>query len=150
MNFFNSILNNNPLVAAVIAWAIAQLIKVIRDIYKNKRFNYKLITSSGGFPSSHSSSVVALATTIGMLDGFDSTTFAISFVFSMVVMYDAAGVRRAAGQQAEVINDFGDFFLKHGFKMDKKLKELLGHTPFEVSSGAILGIIVGLVYSLYI
>lgn len=147
MNWFNGILNNQPLIAAVIAWSLAQIIKVIRDTYKNKRFNYKIVTSSGGFPSSHSSSVVALATTVGMIDGFGSTTFAISFVFAMIVMYDAAGVRRAAGQQAEVINNFGDFLFKHGYEMDEKLKEILGHTPFQVFSGAVLGIIVGIFYS---
>lgn len=150
MNYFSDILNNKALIAAVISWAIAQFIKIVIDLFKNKKFNYKLITSSGGFPSSHSSSVVALAVTIGMLDSFSSTNFAICFIFAMVVMYDAAGVRRAAGQQAEVINDLGDFFLKHGFKMDKKLKELLGHSPFEVTAGAILGIIVGVIYSLFV
>ncbi|MFV0503546.1 MAG: divergent PAP2 family protein [Lachnospirales bacterium] len=149
MDVFN-ILQNEVLLIAALSWFIAQLIKVIREFIKTKKINKALFTSSGGFPSSHSSAVCALATGIGILDGFQSNTFAIAFILSAVVMYDAAGVRRAAGQQASVLNDMTDFFEKHGFKMDKKLKELLGHSPFEVVSGAVLGVFVAVVGTMFL
>ena len=93
-------------------------------------------------PSSHSSFVTSLACSVGFEEGFSSTLFAIAFVLSMIVMYDASGVRRAAGKQAEVLNIFIANFEKHGIKIDSKLKELLGHSPIEVFAGAILGIVV--------
>lgn len=142
MSILKQIFNNKIIIIAVTSWAIAQIIKIIIDLIRNKTLNFKLITSSGGMPSSHSSFVTALACAVGFKEGFNSTIFAITFVLSMIVMYDASGVRRAAGKQAEVLNIFISNFEKHGIKIDSKLKELLGHSPIEVFVGAILGIIV--------
>lgn len=142
MNIFEQIFKNKIVGVTIISWAIAQFIKIIIDCIRNKTLNLKLIVSSGGMPSSHSSFVMALATSVGLEEGFSSNLFAIAFAFSMVVMYDASGVRRAAGQQAEVLNIFISNFEKHGVKIDSKLKELLGHSPIEVFAGAILGILV--------
>ncbi|MFV0522161.1 MAG: divergent PAP2 family protein [Mangrovibacterium sp.] len=147
MNTLKEIFSNQAIMAAFTAWAIAQLTKVLIDIIKNKKFNYALLTSSGGWPSSHSSSVVALSTSIGLTDGFTSSTYAISLLFAIVVMYDATGVRRAAGEQAGVLNNFSDFMQNLGFKTNKKLKELLGHSPVEVMSGAALGLLVALLFA---
>ena len=142
MNILEDFFNNKIIGVTALSWAVAQIIKIIIDCIRNKTINLKLITSSGGMPSSHSSFVTALATSVGFQEGFNSTFFAITFVLSMIVMYDAAGVRRAAGKQAEVLNIFINNFEKHGVKIDSKLKELLGHSPVEVVAGAILGIVV--------
>lgn len=140
-----TIFNNKIISASILSWFIAQLIKIIIDCIKNKTINPKLIVSSGGMPSSHSSFVTAMAVSVGIKDGFNSSLFAIAFVISMVVMYDASGVRRAAGKQAEVLNIFIANFEKHGIKIDSKLKELLGHSPIEVFAGAILGIVIAII-----
>ncbi len=142
---FDEIINNRVLVVSIISWAIAQGMKTARDLYKNKKLNMKIITSSGGFPSSHTSFVTALAYGAGAVGGFDSIEFALATGFAFVVMYDATGVRRAAGHQAKVLNNLVLLFEDTGFTMEKKLEELLGHTPFQVAAGAILGIIVGVV-----
>lgn len=147
MNQFSEILTNKALWAAIFSWAIAQVIKIILDFNRKRKLNMALMISSGGMPSSHSSFVTALTTCIGLVDGFNSHTFAISAVISLVVMYDAAGVRRAAGKQAEAINMLFKNFENQGIVLDKKLKELLGHSPIEVAAGAILGIIVALFVS---
>ena len=140
MNYLQQFFSNKVIGISALAWFIAQLIKIIIDLVKSRSIDMKLLTSSGGMPSSHSAFVTSLATSIGMTQGFDSTQFAITFVLCMVVMYDAAGVRRAAGKQAAVINDIADIMENYGFKMDENLKELLGHTPVEVAAGAVLGI----------
>ncbi len=144
MTISSDFLGNPAIVSSFIAWAIAQLIKVLIDLFKNKQLDYSLFISSGGWPSSHSSSSVALCTSIGITDGCSSSVFALSLLFAVVVMYDATGVRRAAGEQAGVINNFSDFMASLGFKSNKRLKELLGHSPIEVLSGAILGFLVAL------
>lgn len=145
MTVLNQIINNKIIQVSVLSWFIAQLIKIIIDCIKNKTINPALIVSSGGMPSSHSSFVTALACATGFQEGFNSALFAVTFVVSMVVMYDASGVRRAAGKQAEVLNIFIANFEKHGIKIDSKLKELLGHSPIEVFAGAILGIVVAVI-----
>ncbi|WP_250277438.1 divergent PAP2 family protein [[Clostridium] colinum] len=145
MTIFLQIINNKIIQTSALSWFIAQMIKIIIDCIKNKTINPALIVSSGGMPSSHSSFVTSLACATGLKEGFSSTLFAITFVLSMVVMYDASGVRRAAGKQAEVLNIFIANFEKHGIKIDSKLKELLGHSPIEVFAGAILGIAVAIV-----
>lgn len=145
MNIFQQIFSNKIIGVSVLSWFLAQLIKIFIDCIKNKVINPSLIISSGGMPSSHSSFVTALAFATGFQEGFDSSLFAITFVISMVVMYDASGVRRAAGKQAEVLNIFIANFEKHGIKIDSKLKELLGHSPIEVFAGAILGIFTAII-----
>lgn len=140
------IFNNKVINVSALSWAIAQVIKITLDYMKNKTFDYGRITGTGGMPSSHSSCVSALTFSIGYQEGFNSPLFAIAFVFAAVVMYDASGIRRAAGKQAEVLNIFIANFEKHGIKIDSKLKELLGHTPIEVLAGAILGLVIATIF----
>lgn len=128
----------------VIAWALAQAIKVITDSVQHRRFDLRRLASSGGMPSSHTALVLSLTTVIGSRRGVASPEFAISAVFSSVVMYDATGVRRAAGKQARVLNRIiDDLFHQEGLKEDR-LRELIGHTPVEVVAGALLGVLVSL------
>ena len=134
------ILQNTPLLAAVISWAIAQGTKIILTLVIEKRFDATRLVGTGGMPSSHSARVMALAFAVGKQDGFESPFFAIALILALVVMYDAAGIRRAAGKQAEILNLLIE---KHQLPDMEKLKELLGHTPLEVLAGAILGITVG-------
>lgn len=137
--------SNSVLWSSICSWAIAQFIKILIELIKTKKINTALIVSSGGMPSSHSSFVTAMTTSIGIKEGFNSSIFALSAVFSLVVMYDAAGVRRAAGYQAAAINMLFDRMEDQGVKLDKKLKELLGHSPVEVAAGAVLGILAAVV-----
>jgi len=143
-NVWKTLSENLIIVSAFWAWFIAQVLKFIIEIIKNRKFDFALLVSTGGMPSSHSSSVMATTTAIAVIDGLDSSMFALSLVISLVVMYDAAGVRRAAGSQAAIINLLLDRIEDHGIELDKKLKELLGHTPIEVLGGALLGIVVGI------
>jgi len=137
--FYNAIL-----VSAVTAWAVAQLLKVAVSVILLRKLNFQLIFSSGGFPSSHSATVSALALGIGKYYGWDSPIFAVAAVFGMIVLYDAAGVRLAAGKQAEVLNKLVERLHPIlNFDQDQ-LKELIGHTPLEVFGGVSVGIIVGL------
>lgn len=137
MNFWSE----SVLVTSVISWFAAQVIKVITSLIQNKRFDFRRFVGSGGMPSSHASFVTSLAAAVGLEEGFGGTEFAICAVFALVVMYDAAGVRRAAGQQARILNKLMEKWEKSDFSdTDKHLKELLGHTPKEVFVGALLGI----------
>jgi len=142
MEHLEGILDNLVLFSAVIAWALAQFLKVVIEFLRVKRIHPGLMFSTGGMPSSHSAFMAAMATAVGLRSGFDSTIFALAAAITMVVMSDAAGVRRAAGRQAKVINSLVENIENTGIVLDKKLKELLGHTPVEVACGAILGIIV--------
>ena len=137
--FYNAIL-----ISAATAWAIAQLIKVVVSVILLRKLDFKLIFSSGGFPSYHSATVSALALGIGKYYGWNSPIFAVAVVFGMIVLYDAAGVRRAAGLQAEVLNQLVERMYPNLNIEKKRLKELIGHTPFEVFAGVSVGIIVGL------
>lgn len=145
MEFFNELLENKPLWIAITSFFLAQFTKIIIHLLSYKKFDVKLLMGSGGMPSSHSSFVMALTTAVGYKEGFNSTFFAISAVISFVIMYDAAGVRRAAGNQAAIINRILDNIGNQNIKIDKKLKELLGHTPIEVAAGAFLGILTGII-----
>ena len=144
MSFFSEILGNYALWIALCAWFVAQILKIIIELLRKRRLNLALLMSSGGMPSSHSSFVTAVTTVIGLKEGFDSPLFALGAIVSMIVMYDASGVRRAAGNQAKVINDILASLENSGVKLDKKLKEMLGHTPIEVAAGGILGIVIAL------
>ena len=137
--FYNAIL-----VSAVTAWTIAQILKVAVSLILLKKLDFQLMLSSGGFPSSHSATVSALALGIGKYYGWDSPIFAVSAVFGMIVLYDAAGVRRAAGKQAEVLNQLVERLYPSPNSDQARLKELIGHTPLEVFGGVSVGIIVGL------
>lgn len=127
--------------AGVLAAFFAQVIKFFIFTIKSKKVNFKIFTTTGGMPSSHSAGVMGLATSVGIITGFDSIVFAISIGFALITMYDAAGVRRAAGKTAACLNRMMDDFYKHDVQaIGGKLKELLGHTPFEVIMGALFGI----------
>ncbi len=134
---------NHVLFVGIVGWFAAQFIKILIELVRTRKINLNLIMASGGMPSSHSSFTVSTATAIGFAEGFDSSMFALAVVFSFVVMYDAQGVRQAAGHQAKIINIIVDKIEDTGIVMDKKLKEILGHTHLEVFAGAILGIVVG-------
>ena len=144
MDIILGIANNRAIVAAILAWAIAQAIKVVLTLAISKRFDSSRILGSGGMPSSHSSTVCALVTVIGLQEGFTSPIFALAFCFAGVVMYDAAGVRRSTGRNAAVINRLIEDLGKDGFTFtEERLKELVGHTPVQVLAGALLGILIG-------
>lgn len=133
-----SMVGNIYLGIAFQSWLIAQIIKVVNDLLVYKKLNMRRLWGSGGMPSSHAATVMSLTTVVGIVNGWDSAIFAVSLVFSLVVMYDAAGVRRAAGKQAKVLNQMIE---EKGMHMKERLTELLGHTPFEVFMGALLGIV---------
>lgn len=138
------IFNNKFLCVPIILWFVIQVTKLITDTVKNKKFNFKRVFGAGGMPSSHTAIVTSLAMLLGREYGFDSGVFALSAVFAFIVMYDSAGVRRAAGKQAALLNKIID---TPGLKLNEvqeKLVEVLGHTPFQVLVGAIIGITVGL------
>ncbi|HBW35535.1 divergent PAP2 family protein [Desulfosporosinus sp. BICA1-9] len=143
MSIIPGILNNAILISAVTAWLIAQLLKVAVNFILLRKLNFQMIISSGGFPSSHSATVSALALGIGKYYGCDSPIFAVAAVFGMIVLYDAAGVRRAAGKQAEVLNQLIERLYHGPVPAQEKLKELIGHTPLEVFGGVMVGLIVG-------
>lgn len=129
----------------------AQLIKFVLFTVKNKHINFKIFSTTGGMPSSHSAGVMGLSTSVGILQGFDSYLFAISLGFSLIIMYDAAGLRRAAGKTAACLNRMMDDFYNHDLQnVGGKLKELLGHTPFEVFVGALFGIVFAYLFHGYI
>ena len=133
------------LVIPLIAWAIAQSLKVVTDSVRHRHLDLARLGSSGGMPSSHTAMVGALTTLVGTHVGVRTAEFAISAIFSAVVMYDAAGVRRAVGIQARVLNRIVDDLLRQEGIKEDRLRELLGHTPFEVYAGALLGIGLALV-----
>ncbi len=124
-----------------------QILKFLIYWVKNRKPNLEWLFTTGGMPSSHSASVMCLSTMVGMRKGFDSLIFGVTFYFSLIIMYDAAGLRRAAGEQAKIINTLIKEFGKGKGIGNKNLKELLGHTPIEVLTGAILGIIIGVIFT---
>lgn len=128
---------------SVAAAFVAQVLKVLINLYRDRRLNFRYLVGAGGMPSSHSALVVSLATGIGLVYGTDSAAFPISVVLAMVVMYDAAGVRQAAGKQARVLNKIlADWEQSHSWSVsEERLKELLGHTPRQVLAGAVLGVL---------
>ena len=145
MNFLTEFITNKFIYVPLLTWFGIQLFKVIWDLVTTKKFNFKRILGAGGMPSSHSAVVVSLATLIGREQGFDSPIFALSVIFAFVVMYDAAGVRRAAGKQAKLLNKLIETPGLSGVQVSEKLVEVLGHTPFQVLVGALIGLVVGLI-----
>ncbi len=146
MNGFFGTFKDSVIFTALLAWFIAQSLKVIFVFLKHKKLDFRRFIGSGGMPSSHSSTVMALSTAVGLTDGFLSTIYAVSLVLALIVMYDAAGVRRAAGQQAKILNKIVEEWGKASFSdTEKKLKELLGHTPIEVLAGAALGVVIAVI-----
>ena len=137
-----ALLSNHILVSAVLAWAAAQIIKTVLVYRKTKELDLERLFGSGGMPSSHTAFVVAMATAAAMVEGLASSTFALSFILASIVMYDAAGVRQAAGQQARVLNRLIKQLRSEHILPERELKELLGHTPLEVLGGAVLGFLI--------
>lgn len=135
---------NKYIVVCMFVWLGIQIFKTLWDLIKEKKFNFKRILGAGGMPSSHSAVVCCLSTLIGRDLGFDSAIFGLSVIMSLVVMYDAAGVRRAAGKQAKILNKIVNTPGLAIETVQEKLQEVLGHTPVEVFVGAVIGIVVGL------
>lgn len=143
MDFFQEITENYILVSAICGWCAAQILKTLIHLLVNKKFQAERLVGSGGMPSSHSATVSALATATAFECGVSSPLFAIAVILAIIVMYDARGVRRETGKQAQVLNDLLKAFADMGrtdLNADEKLKELVGHTPLQVLAGAILGI----------
>jgi uncharacterized protein len=143
MQDFPAILNNHVLFVSLFACILAQVIKAVVGFIQQGKLDFRSLVGTGGMPSAHSALVTALATGIGQTSGWESGIFAIAVIFAIIVMYDASGVRQAAGKQARILNQIMDE-LSHGetkFTEDR-LKELLGHTPVQVIAGAALGTVV--------
>jgi len=130
--------------AVFLSWFLAQMAKVTRGVITQKKFDFRWIFDTGGMPSSHSSTVTSMATVIGLYYGFGSMPFLMALVFSIITMFDAAGVRRNVGKQARILNKIVDEYNQRGHVLDTQVRELLGHTPIEVFGGAFLGIVVAL------
>ncbi len=133
---------NVPLMCALAGWFAAQFLKIIITLFHEKQFKISLLWSSGGMPSSHSALVTALAASVGCVCGVSSAEFAVAAILAFVVMYDAAGVRRAVGEQAKILNKINAD--KRETTFEKVLKELIGHTPLQVFFGGALGITIGI------
>jgi uncharacterized protein len=133
------------LLAPLVAWTIAQTAKVVIYSVRQHRLNLRVLAVTGGMPSSHSAIVMGMTTAVGKYAGVASAQFAIALIFSFVVMYDAAGLRRAAGRQAAILNRLVEDLVHMRGVQEAKLRELLGHTPVEVLVGAVLGVAAGLI-----
>ena len=145
MTFFENLVSNELFVSAAIGWLVAQILKTIIHTLLTKDFDIERMYGSGGMPSSHSSTVTALATSSYFLHGAASSEFAISAILAIIVMYDARGVRRETGIQAKVLNELIELLADvHNeiMPLDEKLKEFVGHTPLQVLAGAILGFVI--------
>lgn len=140
----NSIFANLAFLSAFLGWFIAQVLKFIYHFVKTRRVDFYVFVSTGGMPSSHSAMVSALATSIGLTSGFNSPLFALALGFALVVMFDAQSFRRAAGQQARLLNQIVEELFKEHHFSEKKLAELLGHTRYEVFFGMLLGILIAI------
>ena len=147
MNTFTDFIQNKYIYIPILLWFGIQLFKLLYDLVTTKKFNFKIILGAGGMPSSHSAVVTSLATLIGKNIGVGTPMFAMALIFAFVVMYDAAGIRRAAGKQAHILNKIVNTPGLSGVEVTEKLQEVLGHTPTQVIVGAIIGVIVGLIFA---
>ena len=144
-SFFPEIIHNRIFLITLSVWVLAQTTKVLLGYFKEKRFNFRWFIGTGGMPSSHTAGAAALSTSVGLEYGFDSALFAIAAVFALVTMFDAQGVRRATGHQATILNKMmDDIYWKKQIE-EKRLKELVGHTPIQVLAGFIFGVICAIV-----
>lgn len=149
--YLYSFLSNNILHVALISVITSQVIKIILTLLIEHKFDKSRIFGDGGMPSSHSTVVTSITVLVGLLNGFNSYIFGISFVFAYIVLHDAKGVRLETGKQAEILNEMIELFTKMGqpdLSPEKKLKEFVGHTPTQVFAGVILGITIGITYYL--
>lgn len=146
MQVFNDIVHNKCIYIPFLLWLAIQTFKVVSELIINKKLNVRRIVGAGGMPSSHSAIVCSIAVLMGREYGFDTGIFALATIFAFIVMYDAAGVRRAAGKQARILNKILETPGLTTVEVQGKLIEALGHTPIQVFVGAILGIIVGVIF----
>jgi acid phosphatase family membrane protein YuiD len=146
-----TVLQNRVLIGALLAWGGAQTFKLSIEYTRTRSWDWSLLLRAGGMPSSHSALVTAAAHGIGLTGGFDTPLFAMAVVLSMIVIYDATGIRRQAGQHAKIINSIiKDFIEGHPTRSQEKLREVLGHSPMEAFIGAVLGIAIAqIVHSLW-
>ena len=145
MNIFNQIVTNKILMSGVLGWAMAQVLKTIIFLIVNKKLQLERLFGDGGMPSGHSATVSAVALSAGLECGFSSPVFAVATILAIVVMHDAMGVRLETGKQAKVLNEMMDLLEKlsgNELSYEDKLKEFVGHTPFQVGMGCLLGLLV--------
>jgi acid phosphatase family membrane protein YuiD len=142
---FNQFFKNKILITTICAWLIAQLIKVLIGVIREKKFDFRWFVGTGGMPSSHAAGASCLATAVGINCGFDSVYFALAASFALVVMFDAQGVRRATGRQARILNKITEDIYWQGRIKEGQLRELVGHTPVEVIVGFFLGVAIAIV-----
>lgn len=143
MNFYN---DYRYIIVPFFTWVAIQIFKVIWDLVTKKKFNFKRVLGAGGMPSAHSAVVIALTTMVGRSQGTTSPMFGIALIFSLVVMYDATGVRREAGKQAHLLNEIINTPGLSQVQVKEKLVEALGHTPIQVFVGALVGFIIGMIF----
>lgn len=143
MNFYN---DYRYIIVPFFTWVAIQIFKVIWDLVTTKKFNLKRVLGAGGMPSAHSAVVIALTTMVGRSQGTTSPMFGIALIFSLVVMYDATGVRREAGKQAHLLNEIINTPGLSQVQVKEKLVEALGHTPIQVFVGALVGFIIGMIF----
>lgn len=146
MNTFTDFIQNKYIYIPILLWFGIQLFKLLYDLVTTKKFNFKRILGAGGMPSSHSAVVTSLATLIGKNIGVGTPMFAMALIFAFVVMYDAAGVRRAAGKQARLLNKIVETPGLSGLEVSERLVEVLGHTPLQVVVGTVIGVVAGLIF----
>ena len=152
MTYFSELIHNLMLISAMTAWAVAQLIKGFLIFLREHRMSWERFTGSGGMPSSHSSTVCALTTSAALRYGFSSGIFAISAIMSIIVIYDARGVRREAGRHGQMLNELQTYLQKHTAPLSRTedFDELVGHSPLEVAVGMVVGVLVSLGMSRFI
>lgn len=136
------LLQNRVLITALIAWGLAQILKVPLEYLRTREWNWAMLLASGGMPSSHTALMVSATHAVGLYEGFDSALFAVAVAITMIVTYDAAGVRRQAGMHAERINVLFDELLRGHIWDEEELREVIGHTPLEVIGGVVWGIFI--------
>ncbi len=148
MEFFSEIGQNKILISAICGWTVAQILKTLLHLLFTRKFVAERLVGSGGMPSSHSATVCAMATSTCVIYGAASFEFAITLILAIITMYDAMGVRRETGIQAKVLNEIMETFEKMGSDLspEDKLKEFVGHTPIQVFAGAILGILIAILF----
>lgn len=144
-DIFFELYHNKMFITTIAAWVIAQTIKVIIGVIRQRKFDFRWFVGTGGMPSSHAAGASCLATAIGLTRGFDSVYFALAASFALVVMFDAQGVRRASGRQASLLNRIMDDIYWQGKMKEGRLRELIGHTPTEVIAGFLLGVTIAVV-----
>ena len=142
MNPFSELLSNRVLWATSVSWVVCQSLKVLLAVRRRRHFDVRWFLGTGGMPSAHSAGVASLAMAVGLRAGFETALFAVALIFALVTMFDAQGVRRAAGRQAVVLNKIMDELYAQGQVNQQRVMELLGHTPVEVIVGGLLGCVI--------